>query len=236
MKRQIEQTQQQLLKHHGGDGDTARHNITHSYDNRHDADFWAFWQNTVATNYQPGDGIVDMGAGIGQFVRDCATRYSQSPVFGIEAAPYMLDVPLTLPSNGQILVDDLNHPDVSATAPIAGGSVAMVMANMVVHELTQPIKMFKAAHHWLKVGGRLCIIDVVRQPLEDYLKHRYAETHVWGDDTTVADLEDAFEHFNEHNRYHPADIEFMLTVGGFKLIERIQFRNDRFTRIVVEKV
>ena len=232
---EIAKTQAQILKHHGGNGFHARQMITNSYENRHDADFWAFWASTVATHYQAGDGIVDLGAGIGQFVRDCATRYPQSSVFGIEAAPYMLEAPLVLPANAQIIVDDLNQPDVSADAPIVANSVAMVMANMVVHELTQPIKMFKAAYHWLKPGGRMCIIDVVRQPLADYLQHRYTDTQVWGDNTSVADLEDAFEHFLEHNRYHPEDIEFMLTLGGFKVIERTQFRNDRFTRIVVEK-
>lgn len=231
MTKRLEQTQQQILKHHGGNGAHARQMITNSYNRRHDERFWQFWDEVVAVNHQPSDGVLDMGAGIGQFVKDCAERYPESNIYGIEAAPYMLENPLAQPENVSLLVDDLNQPQ----AQIALQSLSMVMANMVVHELTQPIKMFKAAYQWLKPGGRLCVIDVVRQPLKDYLSQRYTDTRVWGDQTTVADLEDAFEHFQEHNRYHPDDIVFMLTLGGFKLIEQTSQSEGRFVRIVVEK-
>lgn len=227
----LAKTQQQILRHHGGDGAFARERITETYQRRHDETFWQYWDEKVAKNYQVGEGVLDMGAGIGQFVEDCAKRYPDSPVYGIEAAPYRLENPLPLPANAKILTDDLNNPQ----ADIADNSLAMVMANRVVHELTQPIKMFRAAYQWLKPGGRLCIIDLVRQPLADYLQRRYEGTALWAGDTTVADLEEAFEHFLEHNRYHADDIAFMLTAGGFKVVEKSLERNGRFAWIVVEK-
>ena len=228
----IQATQNQILKHHGGDAEVARERITGNFEQRHDAVFWDFWEKHVATHYQSGDAVVDLGAGIGQFVDACARRYPDAQVTGLEIAPYMLAEPIALPSNGRIIVDDLNEP----SADIAPNSAAMVMANMVVHELTQPIKMFRAAHRWLKVGGRLCVIDVVRRPLRDYLQRRYPDTQMWRAETTRADLEDAFEHFLEHNRYHPEDIVFMLESGGFKLISCESLRDGVQTRIVVEKV
>lgn len=227
----LQKTQEMILKHHGGDGDHARDMISSTYARRHAEDFWQFWDAVVALHYAEGDGVVDLGAGIGQFVEDCAKRYPASKVVGIEAAPYMLEKALDLPSNAELVVDDLHLPQ----APIAKNSVAMVMANMVVHELTQPIKMFKAAFEWLKLGGRLCVVDIVRQPLADYLNHRYADTSVADEATTVEDLDDAFEHFLEHNRYHPEDILFMLQAVGFELVEELRYRNDRFVRLVVEK-
>ncbi len=227
----IQMTQSQILKHHGGDGELARERITQNFERRHDAAFWDFWDTQVAAHYQAGDAIVDLGAGIGQFVQACAQRYPDSSVIGIEVAPYMLAEPIVLPSNGRIIVDDLNEP----SADIALNSVAMVMANMLVHELTQPIKMFKAAHQWLKVGGRMCVIDVVRRPLQEYLQRRYPDTQMWRDETTRADLEDAFEHFLEHNRYYPEDLVFMLESGGFKLIACDSLRDGVQARIVVEK-
>lgn len=227
----MEQTQAQILKHHGGDAEHALKMITQTYQTRHDEAFWNFWQSQVATHYAAGDVIVDLGAGIGQFIKDCATRYPASEVVGIDAAPYMLDKVISLPSNAKMLADDLHKPSVE----VADNTAGMVMANMVVHELTQPIKMFKAAYEWLKPGGRLCVIDVVRQPLGDYLKHRYSEVSPWDDSTAVEDLDDAFEHFLEHNRYHPEDIVFMLEQGGFKLIDLERQRNRRFVRLVVEK-
>lgn len=227
----LETTQQQILKHHGGDGQHAREMITSTYERRHDLEFWKFWNSTVAKHFEDGDGILDMGAGIGQFVKDCALRYPTAKVYGIEAAPYMLENPLELPKNAEILVDDLSDPK----SDFEAGALAMIMANMVVHELVQPVKMFRAAYQWLKPGGRFCIIDLVRQPLSNYLQHRYQGTDLWAESTSVADLEDAFEHFLEHNRYHAEDLEFMLSDVGFELIEVTPQREGRFVRIVAEK-
>ena len=85
----IDKTRQQILKHHGGDGEHAREMIMKIFERRHDERFWQFWDDKVAKHYQPGDGILDMGAGTGQFVQACALRYPNSMVYGIEAAPYM---------------------------------------------------------------------------------------------------------------------------------------------------
>lgn len=226
----MQKTKQQILKHHGGDGENARKMITNSYARRHDDDFWQFWEQQIAINHQKGDSIVDLGAGIGQFINDCAIRYPRSQVYGIDAADYMVQHSLNLPNNAQIIEDDLHNP----TANIKNGSVSMIMANMVVHELTQPIKMFKSAHKWLKKGGRLCVIDLVRQPLEEYLEYKYKQTSVADEKTSVAELEDAFEHFLEHNRYHAEDIIYMLEQCGLKLIGKAE-KTGRFVRIVVEK-
>ena len=231
----LQQTQQQILKHHGGDGEHARQMITSSYARRHDQDFWKFWQETVAANYKQGDGILDMGAGIGQFVVDCAERYPDSIVYGIEAAPYMLEQQLPLPENARMILDDLNSPKSGKDSLIVDETLGMVMINMVVHELTQPIKMFEAAYRWLKPGGRLCVVDIVRQPLADYLQRRYQNTELWSEQTSRDELEDAFEHFLEHNRYHSDDIKFMLTAGGFKVVFKEHFREGRFVKFVVEK-
>ena len=225
----LNKTKEQILKHHGGDGDHARSMITSSYAKRHDESFWLFWNEKIALNHQQGDSIVDLGAGIGQFINDCATRYPDSQIYGIDAADYMVEHTLTLPKNAKIIQDDLHNP----TANIENNSVSMVMASMVVHELTQPIKMFKTTHNWLKKGGRFCVIDLVRQPLKEYLEYKYKETSVGADETSIADLENAFEHFLEHNRYHAEDIVYMLQACGFKLIE--QEKTGRFIRIVVEK-
>ena len=95
----IQATQASILKHHGGDGEVARERITQNFEQRHDAAFWDFWDKQVATHYQAGDAIVDLGAGIGQFVQACAQRYPDASVIGIEVAPYMLADPLELPRN-----------------------------------------------------------------------------------------------------------------------------------------
>ncbi|GKT12966.1 MAG: arsenite methyltransferase [Thiomicrorhabdus sp.] len=227
----MEKTQAQILRHHGGDGEHARQMITETYDRRHDVDFWAFWNEQMAPVIAKNDCLVDLGAGTGQFVGDLALRYPQSLIVGIEAADYMLVAQEPLPDNARIIKDDLNAP----RANIEHGKVAVAMANMLVHELPQPVNMFKAIYKCLKVGGRFCIIDLVRQPLSDYLQHKYPEAELFTQDINKDEIADVFGHFLEHNRYHAEDIIYMLEAVGFKLIENTPQKDGRFVRIVVEK-
>ncbi|MDX1353779.1 MAG: class I SAM-dependent methyltransferase [Thiomicrorhabdus sp.] len=227
----MEKTQAQILRHHGGDAEHARTMITQTYAKRHDVDFWEFWNAQMGVAIAKGDVLLDLGAGIGQFVEDLAIRYPDNTVVGIDAAEYMLIAQLSLPENARMLKDDLNEP----VANIGEGKAATVMANMLVHELPQPINMFKAVYKWLKPGGRFCIIDLVRQPLEEYLTHKYPNAELFNSDVSRDEIEDVFEHFLEHNRYHADDILFMLKSLGFKVIENSPQRGGRFVRIVVEK-
>jgi len=227
----MEKTQAQILRHHGGDADHARKMITQSYERRHDIDFWEFWNAQMGVAIAKGDRLVDLGAGIGQFVEDLAIRYPDNTAIGIDAAEYMLAAQVSLPDNARMLKDDLNEP----VANIGEGKAATIMANMLVHELPQPVNMFKAAYKWLKPCGRFCIIDLVRQPLEEYLTHKYPNAELWDTDIERDEIEDVFEHFLEHNRYHADDIVFMLKSVGFNLIEQTLQRDGRFVRIVVEK-
>jgi len=227
----IEKTQAQILKHHGGDPEFARKMITQTYERRHDNDFWEFWNAQMGTSIAKHDVLMDLGAGIGQFVEDLAIRYPENRVIGIDAADYMLTAQISLPDNARMLKDDLNDPK----AQVEAGTVAVVMANMLVHELPQPVKMFKAVYQWLKPGGRFCIIDLVRQPLQDYLEHKFPENALWENDIERDEIEDVFDHFLEHNRYHSADLVYMLQACGFTVIEETPQREGRFIRLVVEK-
>ncbi len=227
----IEKTQEQILRHHGGDPEYAREMITQSYDRRHDNDFWEFWNAQIGTAIDKGDVLIDLGAGIGQFVEDLAIRYPDNRVIGIDAADYMLTAQVSLPDNARMLKDDLNDPKTQ----IESDQAAAIMANMLVHELPQPEKMFKAVYQWLKPGGRFCVIDLVRQPLQDYIDHKFPENSLWEQEIERAEIEDVFEHFLEHNRYHTADLIYMLQACGFKLIDETPQRGGRFIRLVVEK-
>lgn len=227
----MEKTQQQILRHHGGNGEHARQMITETYERRHDIDFWEFWNEEMATVISNGDCLLDLGAGTGQFVSDLALRYPHNSVLGIDAADYMLVAQQVLPDNGRMIKGDLNEPQVN----LEEGRVAVAMANMLVHELPQPINLFKAVHKWLKPGGRFCIIDLVRRPLAEYLEHKFPDGELFKTDIERDEMEDVFEHFLEHNRYHADDILYMLKGVGFKVIENTPQRDGRFVRIVVEK-
>ena len=227
----LEKTQQQILRHHGGNPELARNMITQTYERRHDNDFWEFWNAQMGTAINKHDVILDLGAGIGQFVEDLAIRYPENRIIGIDAAEYMLTAQVSLPENARMLKDDLNEPK----AHVENQTAATVMANMLVHELPQPVNMFKAVYQWLKPGGRFCIIDLVRQPLADYIEHKFPENSLWQTEVARDEIEDVFEHFLEHNRYHTADLIYMLQACGFKIIEQTPQKGERFIRIVAEK-
>jgi len=227
----LKKTQTKLLKHHGGNGFRAQQAILNSYESRHNDEFWRFWNKQVACHYQVGDGVIDMGAGAGLFVRDCANRYPQSKIIGIDAANYMVNGSIPMPQNAELIIDDLNNP----TQNLAENSVAMIMANTVIHELTQPIKMFKTAYKWLKPNGRFCIIEGNRQPLSTALSKRYTPEQLWGENTSTEALEQTFQYHFEHNQYQKEDIEFLLIGSGFKIIKSELTHQQRLIRIVVEK-
>lgn len=227
----MEQTQAQILRHHGGDGEKAREMITQTFDARHDDLFWAFWQQQLHPVVAPEDVLLDLGAGTGLFVKALAERYPDNLVMGVEAADYMLAALESLPENGRILKADLNEPNVH----IAPNSVAVAMANMLVHELPQPVHFFKAVYQWLKPGGRFCIIDLVRQPLSEYLRHKDPDNSLFASPITRDEAELLFEHFLEHNRYHVDDLLYLLTQSGFTLVENTPIKDGRQVRLVFEK-
>lgn len=227
----MQKTQEYILRHHGGDGDRAREMTIKTYADRFDADFWNFWDEFFTPVIKSGDGLMDLGAGVGLFIKDLADKYPESHVLGVDAVPYMLDYCVDLSANARMCADDLNDPQVH----VVDGTVAGVMCSLVVHELIQPVLMFQAVYRWLKPGGRFCVIDLVRQPLEDYLNHKYPDSEISKGELNRLDLEDAFEHFLEHNRYHAADLIYMLEALGFKLIDQSEIRNGRMVRLVVEK-
>jgi len=227
----MQKTQQQILRHHGGDGEHARKMISQTYAERHNEVFWQFWTQQIEPVIKKGDGLIDLGAGTGLFVQALAQRYPDSTIVGIEAAPYMLDALVDLPDNAKVFADDLNQP----TELVEADSIAAVMCNMVVHELIQPVLMFQAAYRWLKPGGLFCVIDLVRQPLQNYLTHKYPNAELTNANLSREQLEDAFEHFLEHNRYHAEDIIYMLQTCGFKIVEQTELKNGRMVRLVAEK-
>lgn len=223
MSNQLQKTQSYLLGHHGGDGRLASQRTQDSHNRNHDEAFWKFWYQWTEAVLPANGHLVDLGAGIGLFVQTMSQRFPELTVTGIECAPYMLENTVQLPNNARIVIDDLNDP--SCLFP--QNSINCCIANMLIHELHQPILLFKQVRQWLKPGGRLILSDMVRQPLESYLTHKHP-------DATVLDrtqLEDSFQHFQEHNRYTPDDLCFMLQHCGFKVDAVETYKRGRAVRI-----
>lgn len=223
MKSTLEHTLTSLLAHHGGNGAIAAERTQESHLRNHDDDFWQFWHRWTQTHLPENGKLVDLGAGVGLFVQTMSQRFPALDVTGIECAPYMLERTVQLPDNARIVIDDLNAP----SSQFAYGSLDTCIANMLVHELQQPILLFAQLHTWLKPGGRFILIDMVRQPLENYITHKHSDATTLGRET----LEDLFQHFQEHNRYTSDDLVFMLQHCGFTVDAVEPFKRGRAVRI-----
>ena len=71
-----------------------------------------------------------------------------------------------LPKNAKVIEADLQNPHL----PFGDDSVDAAIASVVVHEMHQPVRMFKEMFRILKPAARFYIYDWVRVPLENYLQ------------------------------------------------------------------
>ena len=223
MSTQLQQTQSYLLTHHGGDGDLAAKRTQDSHNRNHDEAFWKFWYQWTASILPPNGHLVDLGTGVGLFIQTMSQRFPKLAVTGIECASYMLENMVSLPANARVVIDDLNAP----ACLFPKSSIDTCIANMLVHELHQPLMLFSQVHQWLKPGGRFILVDMVRQPLESYLIHKHPD----GTPLDRHQLEDSFQHFQEHNRYTADDLCFMLRHCGFRIDATETFKRGRAVRI-----
>ncbi|SEQ49689.1 Ubiquinone/menaquinone biosynthesis C-methylase UbiE [Amphritea atlantica] len=228
----MQETTEYLRHHHGGDGQKAAEKTVQSYAKNHDADFQAFWQHHCAAHLSDQASVIDLGCGTGLWLNQLAQQYPHATLTGFELAPYMLERMEDLAANVNIICDDLNNP----ATELPQHSVDIALANLLIHELHQPVTLFSKLRRWLKPGGVLVLCDMVRQPLADYLQHQYSGIDLASQTPDYDALVDAFQHFQEHNRYHPEDITALLRQCGFEISAAETFKNGRAVRIAAISV
>lgn len=228
----LKSTQAYLERHHGGDGKRAAQRTLESHQRNHDEVFQAFWNQHVSLSSDAECHIIDLGCGPGLFLQDLHQRYPHARLTGVECAPYMLDQVPDLPKAIDIQVADLNLDLPDLFAP---HSVDVAVANRLVHELHQPVSLFRNLQYWLKPGGVFILVDMVRQPLKSYITHELKGTDLNSTELTDSRLEDLFIHFLEHNRYHVEDLVDLLTLCQFNLLAVEPIRSGRAVQIAVQK-
>jgi len=227
----FQETRDYLLRHHQ-DAQQVALRTRETFAERHDVAFWTFWEQWMAPAIQAEKGLVlDFGTGQGLFLDALAERYPQLSCMGVECATYMLD---PAPSTRHpIVVDDLHDPHL----PVADQAADGVMMSLVLHELQQPMRALQEAYRCLKPGGRLCVIDLVRGPLQTYLDKRYRDE--FGRFTQTHDaqsLAEVFTHFLEHNRFTEEDWLYLLQVNGFQVLSHILVGRGTRLLIAAERV
>lgn len=230
MTQRIEKTQAMLEKHHR-DGPRFAQMMKEGFERRFDEAFWAHWEAWAVPAYSESPTVLDLGSGPGMFLQALAQRYPGIRAVGVECAPYMLEAQVELPTDCEILEEDLHDPHL----PLDEGSVDVVMASVVLHEMNQPVRTLQEMWRCLKPGGRFYILDWVRAPLDVYIRNQTEEARVFDAGTPEQELEDLFVHFIEHNRFSRDDLTYLLNKTGFAVIDTALFKDGRYARIMAEK-
>lgn len=226
MSDDLENTRQFLHRHHGGDGHRAAERTITSHERNHDEGFWAFWRKHVSSESELH--VVDLGCGPALFLKQLAMQHPEYRLTGIEVAPYMLARIEDKPDNLEIRIADLNAPG-EEVFPMA--SIDACLANMLIHELFQPMVLFQRLHHWIKPGGSLILTDNIRQPLEQFLRHSFPATDFSKDSLSPQDMNDSFRDYFEHNRYTADELARLLELAGFEVTDQQRLKEGRATRI-----
>lgn len=222
-------TREMLARHHR-DGVEFVQLMRDTFAGRFDEGFWQAWQRWISPCLGGTPVILDLGTGPGLFLREAVARHPGARAIGVECAPYMLEAARAdLPAGCEILEEDLHDPQL----PLKDGSVDAALAAVVLHEMTQPVRALREVRRCLRPGGRLMVYDWVRAPLEHYLAGE--ERDVFDPEMTLAELEDTFTHFIEHNRFSIDDLGFLLEGLGFKVLDSVTLRGGQFARIVAER-
>jgi len=225
MAEKMQQTREMLEKHHR-DGEQFAELMKQTFEGRFNDEFWQAWQQWMAPVMGESAVVLDLGTGPGRFLTEIAARYPGTRAIGVECAEYMINA---VPAGSEIIEADLHDPHL----PLADGSVDAVMAAVVLHEMHQPVRTLQEMQRCLKSGGRFCVLDWVRAPLQQYLASE--EQAVFDPAMPLAELEDTFIHFIEHNRFSADDLAFMLEQTGFKVLDITLLKNGQFARLIAEK-
>jgi len=222
---------QALLERHHRNGERFAELMKQTAADRFTDEFWDAWERWIVSVYsEPQPIVMDLGTGPGTFLHMLADRYPGIRAIGVECASYMLDAMGELPANSEIVAEDLHDPHL----PLADASVDAALASVVLHEMQQPVKTLFEVQRCLKPGGRFFILDWVRAPLSLYLEDKASE--LFRRETPVAELEDVFVHFVEHNRFSREDLGYLLGKTGFRVLESTPFKEGRFARVIAERL
>ena len=217
-----------LAKHHGN-GEEFAQLMEDTFAGRFNDEFWQMWDKAIMPGLSEAPVVLDLGTGPGTFVKALVNKFPAIQAIGVECAPYMLSAVGDLPKNAQVIDVDLQDPHL----PFADNAIDVAIASVVVHEMVQPIKMFRELHRVLKPAAKFYIFDWVRVPLQSYLNN--SEIKPFDANISQQELEDLFMHFIEHNRFSLDDLQYMLLNTGFTLIDSGYKNEGQHAWLLAEK-
>jgi SAM-dependent methyltransferase len=211
------ETEAHLLAHHR-DFERFAELMEETFDGRFDAVFWGALE---AYGPEQVRRVLDLGTGPGLLLPVLAERFPEAYVVGVDGQPEMLKrAKQREGARVQVFPHDLAHPPIDE---LDDGSCDVIIASMLVHELTVPTALLEECARLLAPGGLLAIYDWCRMPLAAYA----------GDERI--DALDQFTHFSEHCRYTPDDYAFLAAQSGLDVREVMSRHGGRRVLLLASK-
>jgi SAM-dependent methyltransferase len=199
------------------DNDLLQRMVT-SHTERYNETFWEFYRTQVYARVPEKPIVMDLGCGPGLFLRDVATRFTPSALYGYDLTPAMIEHAKSLGYNG-VQPTLAVHNLMAAPLPVATGSIHVVNMTAVLHVLDNPLAVLEEIRRVLMPGGIFFLNDWVRAPLQTYLASRIDQTV--SPDVSLGRL---FRLFPAHNKYTLDDWHWLLTASGFLCQSSAQLR------------
>jgi trans-aconitate methyltransferase len=181
-------------------------------DERFNPAFWADMGQLVSPRLGTAPSIVDLGCGIGLFLREMATRYPTATVTGIDIEPWVVEHASEAEfevAEAFFVVHDLQ----ADPTPVGGGAASLVVASALVHMLDDPLMVLNDVRRMLIPSGTFVLYDWFKRPIAEYMAARSDETN---EDTDAARA-GRFRLWPAHNKYTVDDWRWLLEQGGFDI-------------------
>ncbi|MBN2799850.1 MAG: class I SAM-dependent methyltransferase [Deltaproteobacteria bacterium] len=201
------------LTRHQRDLASYKTNVSRSAEARFGPAWWGAWEQHLSL--EPDATIVDLGAGPGTLLSLLRGRLPRARLIGVELQPELLAMGLARTEGLDVA---LIQADLGEPLPLPEAFADVVVSTLTLHELPYPPALLTAARRALRPGGRLVLYDVVRRPLETYLRDK-------------AMSPDLLDHFREHSLFTSEDLTWLVMEAGFEVQEVVGRHGGQFAMI-----
>jgi arsenite methyltransferase len=170
---------------------------------------------------RPGETVLDLGSGGGLDAFLAARRVGPTGrVIGVDTAPQMVERAKANANMSNLANIDFKVAPIERL-PLDDCSVDVAISNCVMNHCTDKVRAFKEVYRVLKVGGRMCISDLVASG--PFSEAALAD-QVWGEWLAVAQSKNDYLQAIEQAGFHDATVEEEAAFSMAEQDERLKGR------------